>query len=97
MQLLGSAVKLAPRRLDAVAVADSKGSERAHAVDEVHAQLRQFVLDPRRDNRKDLAPHKAIAFEDAQRPPRHFRGDAFELARQFTVAHPTRRNAQTTR
>lgn len=73
------------------------GPDLAEQSRKVLAELRQFILDPRRYDRIDLAPDEPVALQHAQRLRQHFRRDAFQLAGELAIAQaaaPQRANRQ---
>ena len=57
------AVELLPCRFDLRQVREHPAAERFHRLLQRAAEIGQFIIDPRRDRRKDRAGHEAVALE----------------------------------
>lgn len=59
-------------------------------IGQIAAQIGQLVLDPRRNDRKNLAPHQPVTLQNTKRLRQHLGRDAFDLALQLAITPPAR-------
>src|SRR5713101_6027363 len=80
-------IEPAPRGLDRGAVLARPQAETAHRLEQRMAELRELVIDARRNGREQCAGHEPVALEPPERQGQHPLRDAAERAAQLVEPH----------